>query len=67
MELGSHLRIILAESVMLQDNISSEIALLSRRGIKRGVIRRIWGLLNVSYLVRWRLDGKADDRLVLFE
>jgi len=51
MELGFHLRIILAESVMLQDNISFEIAPLSRRGIRRGVIRRIWGLLNVTYFL----------------
>jgi hypothetical protein len=48
MELESHLQITLAESVMLQDNISSEIALLSRREIRRGVIRRTWDLLNVS-------------------
>jgi hypothetical protein len=67
MELGSHLRIILAESVMPQDNISFETALLSRRGVRRGVIRRIWGLLSVSCSFRLASDSRADGRLVLFE
>jgi len=67
MEPGSHRRITLAESVMPQDNISFEIALLSRKGIRRGVIRKIWGLLNVSYSFRFSLDDRADGRLVLFE